>query len=236
MTSTSSGSLRVGGRPEHAAAPPRLVRVGADVDPRDVRAVAVPEVAARASGRPMSAARSSSGASGSGARMPTTVNQRPPSQTWTPGTVDAEARRPPPSRARRRVAGRGVVEEAARRSASRPRVSSRSRSARTPRCRRSRPASMWSVRRTVASTVASEATAWTGPMRRDHLRGGVGQRRVLAEEATAPARRSSRLVPSRSSWRQQVGAARRGDAEHRDHARRCRWRCRARRARRAAGG
>ena len=89
-TSTSSGCSRVGGA-RRAASRTRstAVRVGAHVDGRR-RCASAPNSDSAAS-KPISAALSSAGASVTGSRMPTTVNQRSPSQTRDAGVVDARA-------------------------------------------------------------------------------------------------------------------------------------------------
>ena len=75
---------------------------------------------------------------------------------------------------------------------------------------------MRSVRRTVASTEPTPATCCTGPMRAAIATASTG-RDAPCPNSPWPAVTSSRFVPSRSSAETQVGLARLGDPEHRDH-------------------
>src|SRR6266540_3824294 len=129
-----------------------------------------------AAGKPISAVRSRSGASVSGSRMPTTVNQRPPSHTWLPTrSMPSCAAAAPTAWGSRRSAAATLS----------PPVSSDG---------------MRSLRYTAAPLTEAIAAVWsTGPMRRIIPTDSLG-RTASSPPKVCPGLIVNRLVPSRSSW------------------------------------
>ena len=179
---------------------------------------------ARRRSRPAPRCRATTAAGrGRGCRSPPTTGHRS-----TPSASRAATRCPavgqPSNRARRRAATRSTNRGIAPRRWS-PRRSSAARS--WPHRRRYHRSPRRGSDRCAARSHCNPATALTsstGPIRR--IIDGASSGNVAASPNTlCPARTSSRLVPNSIELGQQVGAARRRDADHRDQARRCRWRC-----------
>ena len=217
-TLTASGFSGLAVAPRTARTSSTLAGSVADVDRGrcDVR----PRARCSAASRPMSAARSSSGASGSESRMPTTVNQRPAIQT----RIGAS---------RSTIPRRAAATEPSTTVGYRASAASRNRPTRTvpPSVPRSEP--VHGLHRQAARLAAARSgrsgarspgatsrrsPTWTGRIRRIMPIASSG-RAVSSPRNDWPGETVSMLVPSRSEDREQRRPAGVRDGEDGDHRR-----------------
>ena len=167
----------------------------------------------------MIAAESSSGASGTGSRIPITANHSSPSQTRTPTSTSVRPRRSAASAPSTTVGSAAEAASRKRPSASSALVASRrSRSAATTRMPPVTASSTRSLRRTDVEMPVNPEASVTGPMRADGGARRFGQRRRVAEGGLTggdPQQVGAEVV----ELGQQVGPAGGRDADHGDHRR-----------------